>query len=148
MFDAPTNGAGSSVRPSDLEGHVLVIEPLEYVTSVSTSFGDKDAIRVNVHDISEKQSHEDVLFFSAALVGTFKRDIGKKLLGKMGKGDAKSGQQAPWILVDLTSNDKAVTAATAYMNARTKASLSSPSADSTIAKAVQELQDLEDLLIK
>jgi hypothetical protein len=142
MFDAPTMGSNNSVRPADLEGHVVVIEPLEYVTSISTTYGETDAIRVNVHDISEKASHDDVLFFSTALVGSFKRDIGKKLLGKLGKGDAKPGQSAPWILIDLTTNEKAVAAASKYLNERTAASISAPSVDRTIAAAAKELDDL------
>jgi hypothetical protein len=142
MFDAPTMGSTNSVRPADLEGHVVVVEPLEYVSSISTTFGETDAIRVNVHDISEKASHDDVLFFSTALVGSFKRDIGKKLLGKLGKGDAKPGQSPPWILVDLTSNEKAVAAASKYMNERTAGSLSAPSTATASAKAASDLDDL------
>ena len=142
MFDAPTVGGSGSVRPADLEGHVLVVEPLEYVSSISTAFGEKDAIRVNVHDISEKTSHDDVLFFGTALIGSFKRDIGKKLLGQLGKGDAKPGQSAPWVLIDLTSNEKAVDAATKYMNGRTVSSMSAPSSASASAKAASDLDDL------
>ncbi len=141
MFDSPSTST-TGVRPADLEGHVLVIEPLEYVSSISTSFGDKDAIRCDVHDISDKESYPDTLFFGTALIGSFKRDIGKKLLGKLGKGDAKPGQSAPWILIDLTSNEKAVAAASKYMNERTGASLSAPSAAKESAKAAEELDDL------
>lgn len=142
MFDAPTMGSTNSVRPADLEGHVLVVQPLEYVNSISTSFGEKDAIRVNVHDISEKASHDDVLFFGTALIGSLKRDIGKTLLGKMGKGEAKAGQSAPWILIDLTSNEKAVAAASKYMNERIAGSLSAPSTATASAKAASDLDDL------
>ena len=142
MFDAPTMGSSNSVRPADLEGHVLVVQPLEYVNSISTSFGEKDAIRVNVHDISDKESHDDVLFFGTALIGSLKRDIGKTLLGKMGKGEAKAGQSAPWILIDLTSNEKAVAAASKYMNERTAGSLSAPSNATASAKAASDLDDL------
>jgi hypothetical protein len=141
MFDAPTSGGSDSVSPADLEGHVLVVEPIEYRPSVSTKYGDRDAIQVIVHDISEKTSHDDVLFFGSALIATLKRDIGKKVLAKMGKGEAKPGQSAPWILIDLTTNEKAVAAATTYMNTRTAASLSSPDAV-IVSKAAQELDDL------
>lgn len=138
MFDAPSSG-GSGVKPADLEGHVLVVEPLEYVPNISTSFGEKDAIRCNVHDITDKQSHEDTLFFGTALIGSFKKDIGKRLLGKLGKGEAKPGQSAPWVLVDLTGNEKAVAAATKYMNERTKSTLAAPSSK-------DDIDDLGDLL--
>ena len=141
MFDAPTSGGSNSVRPADLEGHVLVVEPIEYLPSVITEYGDTDAIQVTVHDISEKTSYDDVRFFGSALIATLKRNIGKKVLAKMGKGEAKPGKSAPWILIDLTTNEKAVAAATTYMNTRTAASLSSPEAV-VINKAAQELDDL------
>ena len=144
MFDAPSTGGGS-IKPAELEGHVLVVEPLEYVASISTSFGDKDAIRVNVHDITAKESHEDVLFFGTALIGSMKKDIGKKLLGKMSKGEAKPGQSAPWILVDLTGNEKAVAAASKYMTERSKSQLSAPSKGNA-AEIDAELDNLDDLL--
>lgn len=142
MFDAPSVGNGNSVRPADVEGHVIVCQPIEYVGSMSTSFGETDAIRLTVHDISEKESHDDVLWFSAALVGSLKRDIGKMVLGKMGKGDAKAGQSAPWVIIDLTSNEKAVAAASKYMNERTATSLSAPSTATASAKAASDLDDL------
>ena len=39
VFAAPAAGGGSDVRPADLEGHLLVVEPLEYVASIPTSMG-------------------------------------------------------------------------------------------------------------
>lgn len=142
MFDAPSTG-GSGLKPADVEGHVLVVEPLEYVASISTSFGDKDAIRVTVHDITDKASYEDVLWFGTALIGSLKKDVGKRLLGKMSKGEAKPGQSAPWILVDLTGNEKAVAAASKYMTERTASTMSSPSSNkSEVDAAIDNLDDL------
>lgn len=141
MFDAPSTG-GTGVKPADLEGHVLVVQPLEHVTGISTSFGEKDAIRVNVHDITAKESHEDVLFFGTALIGSLKRDIGKTLLGKLGKGEARPGQSAPWILIDLTSNEKAVKAASTYMAQVAASGISPSSAKDDSASAVDDLDDL------
>lgn len=142
MFDAPSGGSGNSVRPAELEGHVLVCEPMEYIGSMSTSYGETDAIRLVVHDISEKKSHDDVIWFSSALVGSLKRDIGKMVLGQMGKGEAKAGQSAPWVIVDLTSNEKAVTAASKYITERTAGSLSAPQPATSSAKAASDLDDL------
>ena len=64
------------------------------------------------------------------------------VLGKMGKGDAKAGQSAPWVIIDLTSNEKAVAAASKYMNERTAGSLSAPSNATASAKAASDLDDL------
>jgi hypothetical protein len=115
VFAAPAAGGGSDVRPADLEGHLLVVEPLEYVASIPTSFGDKDAVRVTIHDITATATYEDVLWFPSVLVGSLKGRIGQKVLAVLGKGTAKPGQAPPWILVDATTDNDCVQAATAYI---------------------------------
>jgi hypothetical protein len=115
VFTAPAAGGGSDVRPADLEGHLLVVEPLEYVASIPTSMGDKDAVRVTIHDVTDQQSYEDVLWFPKVLVGSLKGRIGQKVLAVLGKGTAKPGQSAPWILVDATTDAECIDAATRYM---------------------------------
>jgi hypothetical protein len=117
QFAAPAAGGGSDVRPADLEGHLLVVEPLEYVASIPTSMGDKDAVRVTIHDITDQATYEDVLWFPKVLVGSLKGRIGQKVLAVLGKGTAKPGQSAPWILVDATTDNDCVTAATTYITA-------------------------------
>jgi hypothetical protein len=141
MFAAPSQGG--SVRPADLEGHLLIVEPIEYVQSISTSFGDKDAIRVNIHDVTDQASHEDVLLFGTALIGSLKSQVGKRVLGVLGKGTAKPGQAAPWVLDDATSDAKAVKAATAYLTNAT-ASTITPIKDDTSAldAALENLADV------
>ena len=126
-FAAPAvGGGGDSLAPADVEGHVLVVEPQEYVASITTSFGDKDAIRVNVHDITTQTSHADVLWFPGGLIGALKGQIGKRVLGVMTKGTAKPGQAAPWLLQDASTSAPAVAAATAYLTAATAATLAAP----------------------
>ena len=116
MFTAPAAGGGSDVRPADLEGHLLIVEPQEYCESIPTSMGDKDAVRVTIHDVTEGETHEDVLWFPKVLVGSLKGRIGQKVLAVLGKGTAKPGQSAPWILIDATTEADAVKAATAYLD--------------------------------
>ena len=124
-FTAPATGGGS-LKPADVEGHLLVVEPTEYVPNIATSFGEKDAIRVTVHDISTQETHSDVLLFGTALIGSLKGQIGKRVLGVMGKGQAKPGQAAPWILEDASGNADAVTAATAYLTGAVAATITPP----------------------
>lgn len=125
QFDAPSQGGGS-LRAADVEGHVLVVEPSEYVASIATSFGEKDAIRVSVHDITTSETHNDVLLFGSALISSLKGQIGKRVLGVMGKGTAKAGQSAPWVLIDASQDPNAVTAATAYLNGAVAATITAP----------------------
>lgn len=124
LFDAPVSGG--SLKPADVEGHLLVVEPLEYVTSMTTAYGESDAIRVTVHDITANETHENVLWFPKALVGSLKLSVGKRVLAVMGKGQAKAGQSAPWLLIDASTSADAVTAATAYLTGQAKATITAP----------------------
>lgn len=122
----PAGGGGDTLTPADVEGHVLVVEPREYVASITTTFGDKDAVRVDVHDITTQTSHTDVLWFPGGLVGTCKKAIGQKLLVVMARGTAKPGQAAPWVLQDASTSQAARDAATAYLTGQVSASLAAP----------------------
>ena len=143
QFDAPATGGGS-LKPADVEGHLLVVEPTEYVPSIATSFGEKDAIRVTVHDITESETHDNVLLFGTALIGSLKTQVGKRVLGVMTKGTAKPGQAAPWVLADASQDAKAVKAATAYLTAQTAGSLSAPAKGESdaLAAALNNLADI------
>lgn len=112
-FSAPA--AGSVLKPAEIEGHLLVVEPTEYIEKMATQMGDSDAVRCTVHDITDKTTHEEVLWFSTVLVGSLRSRVGQKVLGVMSKGVAKPGQTAPWILQDASSVPEAVAAAKEYM---------------------------------
>ena len=142
MFDAPATGGGS-LKPAEVEGHLLVVEPTEYVANIATSFGEKDAIRVTVHDVTESETHNDVLLFGTALIGSLKSQVGKRVLGVMTKGTAKPGQAAPWILQDATGEAKAVEAATAYLNKATASTMAAPKGDdAALAAALDNLGEI------
>lgn len=144
-FTAPAAG-GETLKPSDLEGHLLVVEPEEYIASMTTSFGDKDAVRVTVHDITDQTTTESVLWFSGVLVGSLKNRIGQKVLAVMGKGNAKPGQSAPWILVDASGNSTAVDAATAYLTGQVTAQLAEPAPAPAKGKKAAPASDLDAAL--
>lgn len=116
QFSAPA--AGSVLKPAEIEGHLLVVEPNEYIESMSTQMGTSDAVRCTVHDITTKTTHEEVLWFSTVLVGSLRSRIGAKVLGMMTKGIAKPGQTAPWILQDASSLPEAVKAAQDYLGSQ------------------------------
>jgi hypothetical protein len=78
--------------------------------------GDKDAVRVTIHDITDGATYEDVLWFPKVLVGSLQGRVGQQVLAVLGKGTAKPGQSAPWILVDATTDNDCVKAATAYLD--------------------------------
>jgi hypothetical protein len=124
-FASPAT-SGNVLKPADIEGHLLIVEPLEFRSNVQTSMGESDAIAVTVHDITTSETHTDILWFSRVLVGSLKARIGQRVLGVMGKGEAKPGQTAPWVLKDASGEAKAVEAATAFLTGQVQASLSAP----------------------
>ena len=142
-FASPSTGGGTVLKPADVEGHLLVVEPMEFIASMATSMGESDAVSVTVYDITTQETHESVLWFSRVLVGSLKARICQKVLGVMGKGEAKPGQTAPWVLKDASGEPKAVKAATDYLVANVAEQLAPP-ADATpdddeLVEALREL---------
>lgn len=133
QFTAPPAASGSILKPAELEGHLLVVEPLEFIENMPTAMGSSDAIRVNVHDITDGTSTESVLWFNKVLTASLKNTIGSKVLAVMGRGQAKPGQSAPYILVDASSEAKAVKAATEYLT-----KFASPAADPEVEQLAEE----------
>ncbi len=137
-FAAPATG-GDGPTAADLNGHVLVVEPQAYETGIKTVHGDKDAVRCRVHDISAQATYDDVLWFGGYLVGSLKGRIGDKVLAQMGQGAAKAGQSPPWMLTDLSTNEVAVQAATAYLTGQVAATLAAPAPAPVAAAAPSAL---------
>lgn len=113
-FSAPSTST-ESVKVADLNGHLLIIEPIEYKTGITTVHGDADAIEVRINDLDTNTSHDSVLFFNVALKNALKTKIGQKVLAKIGQGQAKPGKSAPWILIDATGDADAVAKANAFI---------------------------------
>ena len=125
-FSAPSNNT-ESVKVADLNGHLLILEPLEYKTGIPTVHGDADAIEVRINDLDTGHTHDSVLFFNVALKNALKTKIGQKVLARIGQGTAKPGKSAPWILIDATGDGDAVAKANAF--------IANPSTPAPVAEA-------------
>ena len=125
-FSAPSSN-NESVKVADLNGHLLILEAIEYKTGIPTVHGDADAIEVRINDLDTGYTHDSVLFFNVALKNALKTKIGQKVLARIGQGAAKPGKSAPWILVDATGDADAVAKANAFI-AGTPAVASAPAA--------------------
>lgn len=111
MFDAPGSAAGIDLKSA--EGRLLLIKPLTTETGIQTTFGPKDAIRADVTVLDGPTAGEefkDTLIWPLVLQGQIRGNVGtgRMNLGRLGKGNAKPGQQAPWKLADPTDADKDV----------------------------------------
>lgn len=107
-FSAPAAASGG-IAWADLNGRLLVIEPIEVETGIQTSFGATDAVRANVHVIDgEPEAYEDALIFPKILQSQTRSKIGEKVIGRLGTGTQKPGQSPPWVIQDATADDVAL----------------------------------------
>jgi hypothetical protein len=125
MFERPASATG--IQWADHKGRLLLVEPKAYETGINTSLGEKDAVRADVTIVdapSGPQEYRDTLIFPRALIGQTRGMIGKKVLGRLGQGQAKPGQSAPWRLDDPTDAD--IAAGTAYVQQRDATQVTPP----------------------
>ena len=107
---APT----SNFKIADHEGDLVLITPLSLEEDIETAFGASDAIKANVVvlDLKSPEDSEEnagALIFQRVLRSQLEPFIGKrKVLGRIGRGVAKKGQDAPFIIEDPSDADKAV----------------------------------------
>ena len=94
---------GDRIRCEDIQNHVIILRPTEYIPSMLVKGEYKDAIRVNIVDLTDDgKVYRDVLFFNR-LIGTFKRDLGTPYFGYIGK-ERTSGGFMGWSLISLAGN--------------------------------------------
>ena len=119
-FTAPVSNT-EGVKVADLNGHLLIVTPIEYKTGINTVNGITDAVEVDIVDLDTNEEHNSLLWFNVALRNALKPLIGNKVLGRIGQGAAKPGKNAPWILLDATGDATAVAKANAYIAGGIKA---------------------------
>lgn len=125
MFSQPSAPSGG-VNWSDHKGKLLLVEPLSFEPGIKTSFGDADAVKANVYAIEADEAFEDTLIFPKLLVSQTKGQIGAKVLGRLGQGQAKPGQSAPWLLEEATADD--IAKAEEWVKARAASSVTTAAA--------------------
>lgn len=95
--------------PSDSEffeikkhvGALCLVAVNEYVPSMTTAMGTSPAVRAEVAVIDGPGAgarYPDALFFGKKIVPQLKGSIGSTILGRIGQGQARPGQSAPYIL--------------------------------------------------
>lgn len=143
-FAAPASAA--AIDWNELNGHLVIVEVESYETGIVTANGERDAIRATVHDVDGQQTDEDVLIFPKVLVSNLRPRVGQKVLGRIGQGVAKPGQNAPWILNDASGDEAAAAKAVAYLKAREAGQFTAPAAQA--AAAPTPAVDLDDPNVK
>ncbi len=125
-FATPAPPSGG-LNFESLAGRLLMVSPHALEDGISTSFGDKQAIRADVvvlDGAAAPDVYDDTLIFPKVLIGQLRSKIGQKVIGRLAQGTAKAGQKPPWILAEGSADD--IKVGTAYLSGQ----LSSPSSGS------------------
>lgn len=130
---AAPSASGDLWSAKESLGHLCVFDVQSYEEGISTALGEKDAIKATIHDIDAGETYTDALVFPRVLIGNLKRHVGGKVLARVGQGDAKPGQSAPWILLDASGDAAAVKAAQDYESKRSAGAYASPAESSAPA---------------
>lgn len=116
--EAKGGGDGWRAEHEDNIGELFLITPLRE-EDFTGDWGEQKVIVADVVVINEKKPekselHEEVFFFGGYTKGSLRGYIGEqKVLGRLGKGAATKGKNAPWIIEDATPAEEG--AALAYL---------------------------------
>ena len=118
---------GGRLNPRDIVGHLLLVWPVDYLTSVVTKFtkADKpsDAIVVDVVDLDQPDVNGDegalfqsVWWLQSRLIQALKNKVGSPdpMLAWMDQGVASPGMNSPFILTSATGDPTCVKRAEAW----------------------------------
>jgi hypothetical protein len=114
QFESPATGTG--IDWADLKGALLIVDVREVVKDINTVHGTTDAVRADVTVVDGPHAgdeYTDTLIFPRALKAQTAPKVGKKVLGRLGQGEAKPGMNPPWRLADASEADYA--AATQFL---------------------------------
>lgn len=127
------DSAGEYVQVQDLVGKLVLFTPVEYIEEMVTSFkpDGTDVIKTDIVVLDEdgtQTEYDDVLIFQGGLIGKLKKQLTiektmdrdpvtgvvshfettttRRILGVVGKGEAKKGQHPPYVIDKATDAQK------------------------------------------
>jgi hypothetical protein len=116
-------GSAAGINWTDLKGALLLFTVDSVEKDIDTMYGKSDAIRCDVVVLDGDQKDEDytdMLVFPKVLQSQLRAKVGgQKVLGRLGQGEAKKGQDPPWKLELATDADRKV--GMAYLDRTAKA---------------------------
>lgn len=110
MFNDPSS---SDLLPlDDLLGSLLLLTVYEETDPLNTVHGPQTAVRADVVVLDGTltgESYQDTLIFPRVLKSQLRRSSGGHMVvGRLGQGNKKPGQNPPWTLTAATEADKAL----------------------------------------
>lgn len=121
-YDTP-RPPGDGIKLDEVTGHALFIEVTGKRIEMPTANGPADALVAHVVDLDTGQVFDDTLLFGRALNSQLA--VGGKYAGRIIKGQAQAGKNAPWTFVD---DPQVYPRADAYQASRQAAAYQAPQA--------------------
>lgn len=119
-FVSPSaGGGGDRLAVGDINGHHVIINPLS-IEMKTTTYGESEAVRLNLADLTTGLAHCDVLWFGKGILYDLRKHAGTGalVLGTIGQGTpGTAGQSPPWKIIDATMVPEVVAAAQAWLDA-------------------------------
>jgi hypothetical protein len=109
-FAPPPTPGGDRFDKSEHEGRLLAVDVFEAVHGFQTRHGEAEGVRARVVVIDGDEpgsAFDDALVFGW-LGEALQSNVGQTVLGRLVRGEARSGNSAPWILEAPTETDAAV----------------------------------------
>lgn len=111
-FGAPSSASG--ITWADLKGALVLVKVHGIEPEIKTVHGNSSAVRADVivlddkGDVPAETAYTDTLVFPKVLQSQIKGNVGGMVLGRLGQGEKKPGQSAPWMLAEASEADKAI----------------------------------------
>jgi hypothetical protein len=108
QIDDPAQPSGG-VDWGALQNRLLLFDVIDIEKEISTVHGVKDAVRADLVVLDGPDAGKEylnTLVFPGVLISQLKSKVNKKVLGRLGTGEKKAGQNAPWKLITATDQDK------------------------------------------
>lgn len=108
-FKSPSSAEG--IQWKDYKGALLLFKVHSFEPEINTQHGLTSAVRADVIVLDgdhKGTTVSDTLVFPKVLQSQIKGNIGGMTLGRLGQGEAKKGQTAPWKLADSEEADREV----------------------------------------
>jgi len=127
-YGRPVETSGEFARPENLNGHLVIVFPVGYHDYLPTKFTQpgkrSDALCCDIVDLDDKDEngHPGKLFrasnlMQSKLIVGLRPFIGKKVLGRIGRGVSTNGMNPPWVITDMSNDPVAIERAKAWKTA-------------------------------
>jgi hypothetical protein len=109
LFSTPSALPAGGLKIADLEGSLVIIKPGPEEVEMVTTLGDATARPAQVlvldGEHADPKEWAEILLFGAGLKAQAGGAVraGKPIVGVVGKGEAKPGKTAPWLIKDPTT---------------------------------------------